>query len=71
MLIENLGKRIYTLRKAKGYSQEQLANMADIPINQVGRIERAEINASISTISFIADALEISLNELLTFNNDV
>nr|WP_237267374.1 helix-turn-helix transcriptional regulator [Tenacibaculum todarodis] len=41
-------------------SQEDLANDADIPINQIGRIERAEINTSLLTILKITNALEIS-----------
>lgn len=49
----------------KRLSQEDLANDADIPINQVGRIERGEINPTLSTLVSIAKALRVTLGELL------
>jgi len=55
------------LRDGRGLSQEVLANDADIPINQVGRIERGEINTTISTANAIAKALKIELSELFRF----
>jgi hypothetical protein len=44
-----------------------LANDANIPINQVGRIERAEIYTSINTIYKLAYALNIPVKELFDF----
>ncbi len=55
------------IRIGKGLSQETLAYEADIPINQVGRIERGEINTTISTIYSMAKALKIHTKELLNF----
>ena len=52
-LIQNFGKHLKIVRMEKGLSQENLANDADIPINQIGRIERGEINPSLSTINSI------------------
>ena len=52
---------------SKKISQEILAYSADIPISQVGRIERGEINTTISTIKVIANALNIPLKELFDF----
>lgn len=40
-------------------SQEELANTAEIPISQIGRIERGEINTTLVTVKALADALEI------------
>ena len=65
--IKSLGRRIIELRQAKGLSQETLANLADIPLSQVGRIERGEINSSISTSNAIAKALGLQLYELFIF----
>ena len=73
MLIKNhkyvrqFGKRLRELRIEKGLSQEQLGNEADIPVNQIGRIERGEINTTIVTAKAIADALKTSITELFTF----
>lgn len=63
-VIMAFGVHLKKLRLAKGLSQEALANLADIPINQVGRIERGEVNTSISTIYALAEALEINVKEL-------
>lgn len=66
-LIIQFGKHLRKVRIAKELSQEDLANDADIPINQIGRIERGEINASLSTLDAIAKALNIALSELMEF----
>ena len=58
------GKRLRKIRIDKGLSQEDLANDSDIPINQIGRIERAEINTTLNTIYKIAKALDINITEL-------
>lgn len=66
-LLKAFGKNLRKLRKDRDLSQEALANDADIPINQVGRIERGEINTTISTSNAIVKALGISLAELCRF----
>jgi transcriptional regulator with XRE-family HTH domain len=64
-LIVQFGKSLKKLREERGLSQEDLANDADIPINQIGRIERGEINPSLSTLYSISKALKLKLVELL------
>lgn len=66
-LIKEFGAHVKNLRIKRGLSQENLANDADIPINQIGRIERGEINPSLSTINSIAKALDIKLYDLMRF----
>ncbi len=58
------GKRLRKLRIDSGLSQEDLANDSNIPINQIGRIERAQINTTLKTIFKIAKALDIDVKEL-------
>ena len=65
-LLKAFGKNLKKLREDRELSQEALANDADIPINQVGRIERGEINTTISTANAIAKALKISLSDLFS-----
>lgn len=55
--------RIKQLRLARQMSQEELANSAEIPISQVGRIERGEINTTLVTAKALADALNIKVEE--------
>lgn len=62
-----LGKHLRELREEKDLSQEELANDSDIPINQIGRIERGEINTTVSTLYCISKALEVEPMKLLSF----
>lgn len=66
-LIKAFGERLREVRISQGISQEQLANDADIPISQVGRIERGETNPTISTIYVLASALNTTMVELISF----
>ena len=66
-LIKAIGSRIRILRIEKGLSQEDLANEADVPLSQIGRIERGETNPTIFTLYVISEALEIELKVLLDF----
>lgn len=60
-----LGFRIRNLRKEKKLTQLDLAVQMDNYAEQVGRIERGQLNVSICTLKKIAEALDISLSELL------
>ena len=66
-LIKVLGERVRELRIKKNISQEELANEADVPLSQIGRIERGEGNPTISSIYVIAQALDIDLKTILDF----
>ncbi len=61
------GNHLRFLRKQIGISQEELANRADISISQVSRVERGEINTTISTVKVISEALNISVVEIFKF----
>lgn len=61
------GNHLKVIRLAKNLSQEMLANDANIPINQIGRIERGEISTSLNTVYKIAIALNIEVKELFNF----
>lgn len=63
-IVIQFGKNVRRTRTERGLSQEALANDADIPINQIGRIERGEINTTIGTAALIATALKVDTSEL-------
>jgi len=65
--LSKIGLRIKQLRKEQGISQSQLAFEAEIPLRQIGRIERGELNTGVHTLYKIAFALNIPLSELLDF----
>jgi len=48
----------------RGLSQEQLAFKANLHRTYIGMIERAEKNITLLNIERIANALEISINDL-------
>lgn len=64
-LRKQVGKNIRKRRKELSLSQETLSFDADIPKNQVGRIERGEINTTISTLYKLSIALKIDIKDLL------
>ena len=68
LFVEKFGENLKQIRMSKGLSQEMLANDANIPINQIGRIERAEISTSLTTIYKIMIALEVKINDLFNFD---
>ena len=63
--IIEVGKKIQSRRKELKLSQETLSFDADIPRNQIGRIERGEINTSFITLFKISKALNTDILELL------
>lgn len=67
IFLKKFGQHLYEIRKAKGISQESLAHDCEFPTSQIGRIERGEINTSISHVAKIAEALGISASELFLF----
>lgn len=63
-LIKSVGNKIRLRRLELNLSQETLSYDANIPRNQIGRIERGEISTSISTLYKISKALNINIKEL-------
>ncbi len=60
-----IGLKIRLLRTKRKYSQEKLAELADLSKNALGAIERGESKPTINTLAGIADALNVSLSELV------
>ena len=54
------------LRAQKGYSLEKVARLADLSLNTVVRLESGtNKNPTIDTLTKIARALEVSVNDLI------
>ena len=67
-ILIKFGDRVRELRKEKGISQEQLSFKADLHRTYIGMIERAEKNITLVNIEKIANALKVSVNDLMNFN---
>lgn len=61
---QRLGQKIKELRKAKGFSQERLANLAEIDRTYLPTIEKGERNVSIEVVEKLAKALDVSVKDL-------
>lgn len=62
--VKRFGRRIRILRDAKGWSQERLAEEADLHRTYVGGIERGLRNPSLRNIVKIAEALGVPTGAL-------
>ena len=60
-----LGENVRQLRKAKGLSQEALADMSGLHRTYIGGIERGERNVSIANIIRIAQALNVEVSQIV------
>ena len=60
-----LGGRIRRFRKARGLSQERLAEAVGVTFQQVQKYERGANRVSFSRLALIAEALETPLSELI------
>lgn len=58
-------KRLTELRKAKKYSQEELAKLISVHTNILGRYERGEVKPSIDVAVSLADVLGVTLDYLV------
>jgi len=63
----SLGRRIAFLRDRKRLTQPQLASLINKDFQSLSRIENGHVNASAYIIKQIADALEVSMNEVFDF----
>lgn len=65
-LLETLAENIKSFRRERGISQEALADMCSLHRTYVGSVERRERNVTIASLAVLADALGVSVPELLT-----
>ena len=67
-LMYKLGKKIRTLRRRAGLTQEQLAEAAQLSTNFIGYIERGQRALSIDALDRISIALEIDPKKMFEFS---
>lgn len=65
-VLDSLGQTLRSVRRARGFSQEQLSLETGIHRNYIGGIERGERNPSVASIVQLSTALGISLSELFS-----
>src|ERR1700728_540096 len=66
---KSVGKNIRTLRHQHGWSQEDVANRLGISIPAFSKIETGITDVNLSRLEQIATLFEMSVVQLLTFND--
>lgn len=60
-----VGTAIKQFREKRSWFQRDLAKSAGLPIRTIGRIERGDVDVRLSTLTKIANALRVSVKELI------
>jgi transcriptional regulator with XRE-family HTH domain len=60
-----LGAAIREQRNQRGFSQELLAEKADLHPNYIGRVERGEESISLAALRRVAKALKVRVRDLV------
>ncbi len=68
---ELFGGRIKSLREAKGWTQEKLAEKMDISSNYLSSMERGKENPTFDMLIKFADALKVEMWEMFDFGHEV
>lgn len=66
-LRENFGKRLKTLRRQAGLTQEQLAEATELSVDFISLVERGINAPSFDNLEKLAKALGVSVQELFDF----
>lgn len=66
MKCADIGKQIKARRIARSWKQEELAEKTNLSVSYIGMIERGEKIPRLETFIRIANALEVSADELLS-----
>ena len=64
-----IGKRIQELRKARGLSEEKIAEKADISSTYLSRIECGRENPTLDMLIKLTSALEVEMLEMFDFGH--
>lgn len=71
VLARTFGERLRQLREARGWTQGELADYADVGKATVWRTERGQFAVTLDIVASLAHALGMTLPELLTFDADL
>lgn len=66
---KKLGKRIKELRKKKGFTQEQVAEMVELEQNTISVIESGRNFPTLVTLEKIANVLDVELSDFFNYDD--
>jgi len=70
-LLRAVGQRLAELRRQRGFTQEALAEQVGIQPHGLSRIEQGHRSPSLSTLAHLAEALDVTVGELLAVEQEV
>jgi len=62
-----IGARVRNIRKSKGLTQEQLAELASTSHSYIGDLERGARNVTLQSLQKVSDALGVNFFELFSY----
>ena len=65
LILSTIGYQIQSLRKSKGYTQNQLGDMVGVSFQAVSKWERGETLPDITTFASLAEVLDTTIDNLL------
>ncbi|MGB0883566.1 MAG: helix-turn-helix domain-containing protein [Flavobacteriales bacterium] len=65
--MNTIGKKIKEIRKTKGFSQEELSDLAKVNLRTIQRIENNESEPRGKTLSLICEVLHVDVEHLMDF----
>ena len=67
MILQNFGKRLAFLRKQKGLTQQELAEISDYSVEFISPVERGQNGPTLKGIEKLAHALSVPPKQLFEF----
>lgn len=67
--LKKFGRRLVQLRTMKDLSQRDLSYACEIDNSKISKIEQGKINVTFTTIVQLAEALEVSVSELMDYES--
>lgn len=61
------GQRLRALRQQRGYTQEEMAELAELHATYIGQVERGEKNLTLLSMEKLLNALNISFSEFFEY----
>src|SRR5260370_17295708 len=66
----NIGKRVQSYREARGYTLSELARLSGVSRSYLYQVESGESSPTEEKLKALADALEVSIGDLLGIDED-
>lgn len=63
---ERIAKKLKQIRLSKGFTQEYVANMADVNTSHISNIENNRVKISLSTLVQVCNALDTTVDYILS-----